>query len=103
MLRQYRLHYCNSIRFPRRVLVSYATSVNTTKFLKLHEALDLILERDRQRLIGDDGEYGDPLAMAAAAQDSGFDKLFSKNVLLIQEQIFLSLDYESYKTWDATQ
>ena len=69
--------------------------MNTTKFLKLHEALDLTVERDRQRLIGDDG--GDPLAMAAAAQDSGFDKLLSKNVPDIHEKIFFSLDFESFK------
>ena len=55
----------------------------------------MTLERDRQRLIGDDA--GDPLAMAAAAQDSGFDKLLSKNVPDIHEKIFFSLDYESFK------
>ena len=63
----------------------------------LHEALDLILERDRQQLIGDDG---DPLVMAAAAQDSGFDKLLSKNVPDIHDKIFFSLDYESFKIWE---
>ena len=50
------------------------------------------------------GAVTNDVAMAAAAvQDSVFEQLRTKNVPHILEKIFLSLDYESYKNWDATQ
>ena len=50
------------------------------------------------------GAVTNDVAMAAAAvQDSVFDQFRGKYVPDILEKIFLSLDYESYKNWDATQ